>query len=644
LLCSIITETYASNISRFTLIDYSGELAFRYLFDEQTFSNAGVKTQQDTRPTFQEEYRISTRSYIYHPNFLTLDLGGSALLDQSRFETLSTENSNNEELLSFNTRLDFLKEKPYPFSLYYDKQNPSVSTGLGGRFIQENIKYGVDFALLKPVTPVQVSFNAYRQTTQGEGFDQLTNDEIEHMNTRLYYAYGAGNHAQLSYQINNRDSRSGSPNLPIQTRQTSTASTYFDSKNLFGSQRQIQLISNMAYNTQQEFPKRQELRINPTLNWQHSQAVTSFYRFNYADSTEEAIAIKQKSFIGGMGYSSEHYSGNMDLHAEDSVATGINFQNVGTNFQVSHNRDTELGKLKLSYSGSLDSRDQNSSNALFQIFGEQHEMTGITQISLNRLFIDASSIVVSNTGRTQVYVLGLDYRVLQVGAQVQIQRLAAGNIVDSQIVLVDYSYQTGGSFKYDLINNNLQLNWNPSRFYELYIRYRDSQQNLRAGSPSIQLNSVNSMTYGASVDQPLPSGINLGGEAYFEEHEEDINPFTQKNYDAYMELPLPRLTSLRLSARRQYIDYENSIEDVDLTGYILRLRSRPWLRTQLSYEFSYENDTGGSLNRLLRIQRLQLSWVYRQLSLSLDAHYSAEQQGVIERDRWAIKSNLRRMF
>jgi hypothetical protein len=152
------------------------------------------------------------------------------------------------------------------------------------------------------------------------------------------------------------------------------------------------------------------------------------------------------------------------------------------------------------------------------------------------------------------------------------------------------------------------------------------------------------MTYGVSADRPFLSGINLGGEAYFEDHEEDINSYTQLNYNVYIDMPLPQLTSLRLSARRQETDNENSVEDVDLTGYVLRLRSRPWLRTRLSFESSYETDVGGTLDRTLQIQRLQLGWAHRQLSLIADAHYSTEQQGTVDRERWAVKFILRRVF
>jgi len=658
--CLNISSAMATEIKAFTITNIENELAFRYLFDEQTFFNAsGEKTKQDTRPTFQEEYRINTNSYAFHPNLLSMELGGSLLFDQSSVETLDDENSNNEELTGFNARLDFLEQKPYPVSLFYDKQNPSVSVGLGGRFLQENIKYGADMALLQPISPVQISLNAYRQTTSGEGFDQITDDELEHSEVRFFFPYGVGNHAQITYQINNRDSRSGNPNLAIEPRTTSTTSTYFDSKNLLGESNQGQLVNVMSYNTQEEFPKREELRINPVLNWQHSSKLASFYRLIYNDSEEGTVEITQKSANGGIGYSGSNYNASMDIQAEDNQSTNLDYQGAGINYLISHNQLTSIGKIKLSYNGGLAYRDQVSDDTPFRIFGEEQEMNGTTPVTLNRDFIitDDSNfpIEVWNTGRTQIYSEGLDYEVQVVGSQTQIQRLVNSNIADGQIVLVDYTYKTGGTFALDLSNNNYQIIWDPSRFYGMYVRYRESNQKLREGSSSNPLNSINSLTYGIRADRPLLNGINFGGEAYFEDHEEDINSYTQLNYNAYIELPLPRLTSLRLSGRRQetineeLVDEDGNVDpntagNIDLTAYIMRIRSRPWLRTQLTFESSYETDTGGIQDRTQKIQRMQLSWSYRQLSLVTDAHFSSEEQDDVVRERWAIKFILRRVF
>ncbi len=645
LLCVTVSEAMGEQIEAFRLTDTSSELALRYLYDEQTFYSSGSKTREDIRPTFQEEFTVNTESYVYHPNLLSMDLGASLLLDQSRVTTLDDENSNKEQLLGYNARLDFLKNKPYPASVYYTKSNPSVTVGVGGRFLLENIRYGVDLALLAPASPVQITFNAYRQSAFGEGFDQLTDDVVDHVNLRLYRSYGKGNSVQLTHQTIARDSRSGSPGLPIQERTTSNVATFLDTKNLFGSKNQAQLITNVAYNTQEEYPKRKELRAYPILNWQHNDNVNSFYRFLYTDSEEELQTIKQKRFTGGVNYNdNKRINGTADIHLEDSKNTGLEFQSQGANYQINYNRPVAMGFITTGYSGSVEYRDQTSEDAVLSIFNEEHELIGTTQVNLSRQFIVESSIEVWNTGRSQVYIEGTDYRVLRVGSTTQIQRLSNGNIVDGQLVLVDYDYQTGGTFAYNLLGNNVVLQWSPARNYDLYIRYNKLDQKLREGDPSIPLNSSDSYMYGGSASQPLLSGITLGGQAYIRDHNEEITPYLLRYLDAFVALPLPRVTKLRLSTRRQLIDNENSIEDVDLTAYILRLQGRPWLRTQMNYEYNYEKDVGGTLKRLLVIQRVQFRWAFRQLSLSANAYYTQEKQGSTDRDRWSIRVNMLRSF
>ncbi len=636
----------AADISRFKLMNTEKELVFRYLNDEQIFYNSGTKTQQDKRPTFQEEFIVNTDSYIFHPNFLSMELGGSVLFDQSTIESLDTENSNNESLLGYNARLNFLKQKPYPVTVYYDKSNPSVSVGLAGRFIQENVKYGADISVLQPVLPVQLTLSAYRQTVRGEGFDQITDDDLEHADIRMYRAYGKGNHLQLTYQIDNRDSRSGNPDRPIVARTTSTTSAYLDAKNKLGAYNQGELITIASYNTQVEFPRREEFRFNPMINWQHSQQLRSFYRLNYNKSKEEEVNIEQAYFVSGLGYSGLRNTGSFDVHAEDNKSTTLDSKNVGSNYSLSHNRPISIGTIQMSYSGSMDYRDQVAKGVdFFEVFNEEHVMIDTTPITLKNDFADNATIVVWNEARTQPYLEGRDYRILEVGSKTQIQRFSTGTIISGETVLMDYTYKTGGTFAYDQNTNNLQLSWSPSRYYEMYVRYLNASQNLREGAvTNIQLNSLTSKTYGFRADKPLNNGINLGGEFYTEDRDEDINPYSRDNIDAYVEFPLPRLTSLRVSARRVKVDNLNSVEDVDLIGYLLRLQTRPWLRARLSFESSYEDDVGGTINRTLKIQRIQFGWAFRQLRLSADAHYSTEQQGVSNRDRWAAKIILSRMF
>ena len=103
-------------------------------------------------------------------------------------------------------------------------------------------------------------------------------------------------------------------------------------------------------------------------------------------------------------------------------------------------------------------------------------------------------------------------------------------------------------------------------------------------------------------------------------------------------------TSPRLSARRLFVDYANSPEDVDLFGWTLQLRSNPWYYTSLTAEATYEEDTGGSLRRVIVRNSLGIEWRFRQLSIRGEGQHVREELGTFERERTLFRLTARREF
>ena len=130
----------------------------------------------------------------------------------------------------------------------------------------------------------------------------------------------------------------------------------------------------------------------------------------------------------------------------------------------------------------------------------------------------------------------------------------------------------------------------------------------------------------------------------FERQEEEISPYRRQSYDAYLQLPVWARTSPRLSARRLFVDYANSSEDVDLTGWTLQLRSNPWYYTSLTAETTYEEDTGGSLRRVIVRDSLGIEWRFRQLSIRGEGQHVREELGTFERERTVFRLTARREF
>jgi len=664
LICCVVSFSLsAAEISAFKLTEFNGELALRYLYDEQSMSDADGEILNNSRPSFQQELKLDSSSYVYHPYLLNMDISGGLVLDQSRYESLGAEDSRTEEeLLNFNAKLNFLEKKPYPVTLYYNQQNPTVSTGIAGHFIQENIRYGIDAALMEPVSPVLISIKAFHQTTEGEGFDQVVNDDEKQALLRIYSAYSSEAHIELTHQENRLISSSGSTALQITERESSRSQTNFESRNVFGRKNQVQFTTSASNNIQDQYPVRDEQTLSPAVSWKHSENMDSYYRMYFLDATEEILETELKRFDTGMTYHTETFNNGLSLEAEENLSTNLESSMLGLKYNYGYKKKLPAGELRFNFNSRYDTKDQTASVEVSNIYGEMHTLNSLGEVTLNRENIVQDSvdyaIEIWNLNRTQLYVEGLDYYVIAVAPytvpiagqdivialQTKIQRLVGGRILDGQSLLIDYHYHTGGTFIYDSTNSNVNLNWSILSSYNVYLRYQESNIDLKEGTPSIRLNPMTGVTYGVSMDKPLLSGVVLGGEIFEENREEEINPYIKRSVDAFIEMPLPSLTNIRLSARRIKQDNELSNEDIDMESVTLRVQSRPWLRGSMSIESMYENDDGGSDLRRVEQHRLRFIWNIRQLAVAASVNFGKEQQADIRRERWEARVSASRHF
>ncbi|MDH3282205.1 MAG: hypothetical protein OEQ18_13900, partial [Gammaproteobacteria bacterium] len=388
------------------------------------------------------------------------------------------------------------------------------------------------------------------------------------------------------------------------------------------------------------------LRLFSDLRWTHSPKLESFYRYTLQDTDQELDEATSQTGVAGLTFwPSEALSGSADVHAEDQDTSQFDRQRYGTRGSANYRIPVEWGTLQLGAGMSYDLEDQEALARQANVFGERIVLSAITLVPLANESVVAASVAVSNLTRTQIFVEGFDYELVVIGARTEIRRLAAGNIVDGQTLLVDYAFEVGGTFSFASFNQNYQANLSLFRYYNLYVRYRDLDQDLRSGVPTVSLNSLENLTYGARADVPAWADWTVGGEIEIEDQEEDIAPFERRSYSGYVQLPLPFfLSRLRLTARRITVDNENSPEDVDLKRYAALLQSRPWYRATLSAEVASEKDTGGTVERRRDTFQLAAEWRIRRLLLALKARTVDERQDNFENERSEIRATIRRDF
>jgi len=643
-----------ADITPFRLVDVEGSLSTRYNLDdyEQTSAN-GDKTYQ-TRPTFEEEISVLTSSYAYHPSLLNMELGGGLLFLQQDFDSDQGKNNSKESLYNLTAHLNFLDEKPYPLKLFYDRSNPSVTTSLSGRFLVENTRYGMSAALLEPFAPLTLNMEVFRFESDGAGFGTSIDQTTDQASIRAYKSYAGGNNIRVSYLWTEADSRSGSPGLPIQQTVTTTKTTDASALNVFGANKQLRLNQLFTYTSQTLGPQRSssseldDLRYSYDMRWTHTEKVQSFYQFGLQESDRSEVKTTNRNAIAGASYDKKKgLRGNIDIHGreEDQDSTDFNRKVYGTLGVVGYTRDILYGSMNLGASMRFDETDQSTGGTdIVQVFDENVTLTGTTPVALQNDFIITSTLVVTNQANTQTFIEGLDYGIRVIGTVTEIQRLIGGNILDGQIVLVDYEYRSGGDVKFTTFNQNYFSNFKMFRFHDVFARYRKLDQSVRNGQPTTPLNDIENILVGARVEYPLLSGWLIGAEANYEDQDEDISPFTRKLYKAHVEVMLPRATRLRISGRREFVDNENSPEDVDISQVIVRLSSRPWLRTVVTVDGDYEKDTGGTQNRRRQAATLGLLWRYRRLQFSVHAEHINNKQGQVIQKNNTVRAQLIRRF
>jgi hypothetical protein len=88
-----------------------------------------------------------------------------------------------------------------------------------------------------------------------------------------------------------------------------------------------------------------------------------------------------------------------------------------------------------------------------------------------------------------------------------------------------------------------------------------------------------------------------------------------------------------VAARRNHVEYQNALQNVNLVAYDIRYLTRHPSGVVLSANASRESDTGGVAPRQRLLTSLKAQWRYRRFSLSAELANTRETQGSNARTR-----------
>lgn len=635
-------------IAAVRITDTGGSIAVRHRLDEWRNGTPGGETFQRS-PIWEEELSLRASGYVYHPALLSFEVSGGPLWLQYGYESEAGDSRGSDTLFNFDVALDFLERKDVPFTVYYRRDHPEVTTGLSGRFLAETDEYGVTGVVRQVLSPAFLSWQAGHWESEGSGFGTIVDEQVDRASLQATLPYRGGDNLRLNLNWNTRNSRSGVPGLPIQESEITTKGAELDTVNMFGGSNQASLRQNLNWTRQSTLlASRTELETlgyTGGLRWRHSDSTRSFANARYADTSRTDSWSRTGHLRAGVTHDllNDLLATVEGGFARDQAPA---FKQDISSIRGSANYTTSLptGSLGLAASLALDRTDQRSDTDRITVFDEPVVLAGTTPVPLAREFVIQGTVVVTNVSQTQTFQEDVDYRLTTVGSSTTIERLITGSILDGQTVLVTYDVLAGGTVSYDTVSQSLSASVGLFRYLNLFLQYNDSSNKIKSGIATRPLNDLRRLEAGGRVDYPFQSGWSIGAEYRYTDQNEDIAPYLRSSYDVFARTGSYWNTTAWLGVHWETVDNENSDEDVDLVRYILRVTSRLPGGLMLAYNAEYSEDVGGTLLRRERRHGLRLDWSYRQVRFALRADVAEVVQGDNTRDYTRVTAEIRRVF
>jgi hypothetical protein len=224
-------------------------------------------------------------------------------------------------------------------------------------------------------------------------------------------------------------------------------------------------------------------------------------------------------------------------------------------------------------------------------------------------------------------VEGLDYRLVIIGSVTGIQRLIDGNILDGDIVFVDYAFQTSGFLQYARAS----------------LAFNRRRTDVTGGALTTPVNDADNMHFSIGADKNFGNGWSVSADYRYVDRQETISPAVSNDFRVRVSKSLGSF-KVWLTGSYRNTDQEFSTEDTDQVQYRLGISGRVFSRTRLNYSVDYLEDLGGSLLRNHWQHRFSLDWRYRDVLLNVQAATFDESLGDDTNDSTHVTAKVTRFF
>lgn len=586
----------------------TGSIMLEGLYRQQKDVLSSDFTELMKSSVFRSYIKMNTNSYIWHPNFMTIDAdleySPNARIDKYLVIPNRTE-SNTAERIYVNASM--FNSLPVTIGFFGSIGHSYTSREYATDVELKSKMYGSSLTLKNSIIPL----NASVQRNEWGETELLTGRRFFYDNKTLSATaskdFGSINENRLNFNYDDiKSDYSGTGTLNTKIVHATLSNHMLitaDGKNEFNSF--LSYLNSVGAQKANRFDESANFKIVLPENFQ----ITASYLF--AKIIQDNLNITQHNPILRLEhqlYLSLHTFGyyqysNMDVKTYGEVR---NIGGLGFNYQKIINP----GMLYINYEFIGLNEKRTSTSAPIIVRNEEYLLEDGRVILLKNPFIRQVTIVVKNNNGTIIYRENIDYVLITRGDFIEIQRLPGGQIGNRSSVYIDYEADSQSSYSFNSFTHVFETRVSLfDRFLDTYIKILENNfGNVNAPESRI-LKVSHQKVFGIEVREGPFSG---GAEADI--YNSNIVPYN--SYRIYMNYNGEVIKNLIFSALGNFQYYhltqDNEIQKIaDISGSVEYSLS-DWSKFNIegSYRFQEGRGLGLDLYNIKAEYRLNILKLY----------------------------------
>ncbi|WP_372793246.1 hypothetical protein [Lutibacter sp.] len=426
-----------------------------YSFEDNMLGNT---ENQITLSQMSAGVSLFTKSYVYHPNLLSLDIsGGYDPKAMKHQELVQPDYATNSTSKFINVRSQILKKGKFNVSPFFNYNENYVNNENFTSIKSVFKNYGTAVNFTNKYLPILVNYNNLTSNQLEIQSNRRLVREESILNAKTSKDYGDNNSSSLHYSRSNYKSGIEGYSINENTTQNMSFTNILNFKT--AKKGYFRTMANYTdFKTNKNKNSRISINNGLALELPKNFKVVSGYLYNLINNGDQ----REKD---------HNIQTNLSHQLYESLASNILveyghqdhdfFKESKLNYQLNLNYSKKLpfkSNLNVNYSYGKYHIQREGDEFSLQIVNESHVVSDIEIVLLAKPEVDLYSIVVKDVTNTIRYQENIDYILLQSGNFIEIKRVPGGLIENNAFILIDYSSMQPNSYNLNSNSNNLGIN------------------------------------------------------------------------------------------------------------------------------------------------------------------------------------------